>query len=375
METRKTGNVRKKVLRVAGDSIADTEVIGGPVNGGHLCYAGESIGEGRGEGIKDTAWSPGSSLIPSDDNCVAYYGDRSAGDRSALDAETAYIREVSPIPLLTFEEEVRLARASRAGDLHSRHAMIRHNLRLVLSLARRYRNRGVCLLDMVSEGNIGLMRAVEKYDPEMGYRFSTYATWWVRQAIDRSIMNGARDVRLPVHLIKQVSHCRRQETLLTHQLGRRPSRQELAGYLGMLPSELSLVLDSHESSYDSQQFVPSVEELENECLIAESRGEVDHADPARPLQSRGTRQTAERWLRALSERQRQVIIRRFGLHGHQAATLEQVGADIGLTRERVRQIQIQAMRRLKLLANREGYGVDAFFGSEKLSEHAYISAC
>lgn len=294
-----------------------------------------------------------------------------SGENTGQDAELAYIRDVSSIPLLSYDDEVRLARASRAGDIESRHAMIRHNLRLVLSLARRYRNRGLCLLDMVSEGNIGLMRAVEKYDPELGYRFSTYATWWVRQAIDRSIMNHARDVRLPVHIIKEVSHCRRQETLLTHQLGRRPSRSELAVFCGMTVTALRLLLDCHESSYDTQQIIPDAEELETESVC----DEVDFADPARPVQLKGTKQTAWRWLNELNEKQREVIARRFGLNGHIPATLEQVGADIGLTRERVRQIQIEAMRRLKRLANRDGYDVEAFFGSEKLSEHAYLNAC
>ncbi|MDO8908803.1 MAG: sigma-70 family RNA polymerase sigma factor [Pseudohongiella sp.] len=294
-----------------------------------------------------------------------------SGDKTGLDAEIAYIREVSPIPLLSYDDEVRLARASRDGDMDSRHAMIRHNLRLVLSLARRYRNRGVCLLDMVSEGNIGLIRAVEKYDPERGYRFSTYATWWVRQAIDRSIMNHARDVRLPVHVIKEVSHYRRQETLLTNQLGRRPSRAELAAYCGMTLPELCMILDCHESSYDTQQIVPTTEELETESVC----DYVEFTDPARPLQRKGIKQTAWRWLNELNEKQREVIARRFGLDGHAPCTLEQVGADIGLTRERVRQIQIEAMRRLKRIANRDGYDVDAFFGSDKLSDHAYLNAC
>lgn len=294
-----------------------------------------------------------------------------SGDNFGPDAEIAYIREVSSIPLLDYKDEVRLSRASRAGDIASRHAMIRHNLRLVLSLARRYRNRGLSLLDMVSEGNIGLIRAVEKYNPDLGYRFSTYATWWVRQAIDRSIMNYARDVRLPVHVIKEVSHCRRLENQLTHQLGRRPNRSELAAFCGKTLAELSVLLDCHESSYDTQQIIPGPEELETESVGTE----IDFADPARPVQRKSVKKTAWRWLAELNDKQREVIARRFGLFGHHPATLEQVGADIGLTRERVRQIQIEAMRRLKRLANREGYDAEAFFGSDKLSDHAYLNAC
>lgn len=289
-----------------------------------------------------------------------------APGNAGVDAEAIWLREICGIPLLSFSDEVRLARASRKGHPESRNAMIKHNLRLVLSLARKYRNRGLHLLDMVSEGNLGLMRAVEKYDADLGYRFSTYATWWVRQAIDRSIMNHARDVRLPVHVIKEVSQCRRNETRLAHQLGRLPTRSELAEYCGKTLPELNQLLDCHESSHDSQQVIPSSEELEADCIYDDG----DFSNPVRPVQLRGIKQTTWRWLNELSETQREVIVRRFGLGGHTSATLEQVGADIGLTRERVRQIQLHAMKRLRRLAEQENYGVDAFFGADPLSECA-----
>lgn len=291
-------------------------------------------------------------------------------DSVACDAELAYIREVSPIPLLSYADEVRLARASRAGDAASRQAMIQHNLRLVLSLARRYRNRGLALLDMVSEGNIGLMRAVEKFDPELGFRFSTYATWWVKQAIDRAIMNHARDVRLPVHVIKEVSLILRKEMSLAHQMGRKPNRAELAAYCGIKPDELAFLLDCHESSHDNDQAIPDTEELDADCCAA-----LDDDDPVRPMQLTGMHGTTWRWLNELNERQRAVLERRYGLNGHVPLTLEQTGEDIGLTRERVRQIQIEAMRRLRRIASREGYDVDAFFGSDRVSDYAYLNAC
>lgn len=288
----------------------------------------------------------------------------------ACDAEMAYIREVSPIPLLSYDDEVRLARASRAGDAASRQAMIQHNLRLVLSLARRYRNRGLALLDMVSEGNLGLMRAVEKFDPELGFRFSTYATWWVKQAIDRAIMNHARDVRLPVHIIKEVSLILRKEMSLAHQMGRKPNRSELAAHCGIRLHELAFLLDCHESSHDNDQAIPDTEELDADCCAA-----LDDADPVRPMQLTGMYGTTWRWLNELNDRQRAVLERRYGLNGHVPLTLEQTGEDIGLTRERVRQIQIEAMRRLRRIASREGYDVDAFFGSDRVSDYAYLNAC
>lgn len=276
---------------------------------------------------------------------------------SGADAEACYIREVSPIDLLPYTDELRLARAARAGEAEAREAMIRHNLRLVISLARRYRNRGLSLLDMIEEGNIGLMRAVDKYDPERGFRFSTYATWWVRQNIERAIMNHARNVRLPVHVIKDISVCLRQQAELTQRFGRKPSRVELAEYMGRELAELEEVLDCHESSHDGSDIMPDVDMLDADTF----GGALNSVDPALRLHGQTAQATLRRWLDQLHSRQREVVVRRFGLDGHVASTLEQVGEDIGLTRERVRQIQIESMRRLRRMAAAEGYDISAFF--------------
>ncbi|KKO11928.1 sigma-70 family RNA polymerase sigma factor [Pseudohongiella sp.] len=280
-----------------------------------------------------------------------------ATDSNSVYAEQRYIKDISPIGVLEYTQELKLARAARDGDESSRQQMIRHNLRLVISIARRYRHRGLTLLDMVEEGNIGLMRAVDKYDPERGFRFSTYATWWVRQSIERAIMNHARNVRLPVHVIKDISQCLRHEAELSHRLGRRPRRSELADYLSRPLAELEELLNCHESSYDSGESLPDIESLDADTFIDELRG----TDPALRQHNRSSCSTLRRWLAELSERQRGVLIRRFGLDGFAAGTLEQVGEDVGLTRERVRQVQIEAMRRLRRLAAREGYDLDAFF--------------
>jgi RNA polymerase nonessential primary-like sigma factor len=275
----------------------------------------------------------------------------------ALDAETAYIREISAIELLTFQQELRLARAANKGDAGSRSLMISHNLRLVAGLARKYRNRGLCLLDLIEEGNLGLIRAVDKYDPELGYRFSTYATWWIRQNIERAIMNHARDVRLPVHVIKEISQCRRQERLLSSQLGRAPRRSELADSLNMSLGGLDELLDCQEYG---QQPVPTGEaltDLEFDTLELAD----DSADPCESMHSGSRDNTLKRWLGALCARERAVIVRRYGLDGYKPDTLENVGAEIGLTRERVRQLQLGALTRLKRMATAEGYDISSFF--------------
>lgn len=275
---------------------------------------------------------------------------------AAPDAEASYIRDISRFRVLNFQDEVSFARASRKGDEGGRQAMIRHNLRLVVSMARRYRNRGLALMDLVEEGNLGLITAVDKYDPERGYRFSTYATWWIRQNIERAIMNQARDVRLPVHVIKNISQCRRQQQKLCSKLGREPSRAELAEYIDMPLATLDALLDCHESSQDTAILIPEPDQL---C----AREHLDRTmpfDPAECIHEESRDRTLQRWVSALNKRQRAVIERRYGLNGHKADTLENVGLEICLTRERVRQLQIEGLRRLKRMANAEGCDLDSF---------------
>jgi len=275
----------------------------------------------------------------------------------ALDAETAYIKEISSIHLLTFQQELHLARAASHGDLDSRSLMIKHNLRLVAGLARKYRNRGLCLLDLIEEGNLGLIRAVDKYDPELGYRFSTYATWWIRQNIERAIMNHARDVRLPVHVIKEISQCRRRERLLATQLGRAPRRAELADAMNMPLSGLDALLDCQDTGTEQAPELDSLYDQEIDSL----EYAVESADPCESIESGSRERTLRRWLDGLSARERAVILRRYGLDGYKPDTLENVGMEVGLTRERVRQLQLHALSRLKRIARAEGYDITSFF--------------
>lgn len=264
-------------------------------------------------------------------------------------AEALYVRELSQYELLSAERELELARAVRAGDQEARHLMIVHNLRLVMAMARRYRNRGVCLLDLVEEGNLGLIRAVDKFDPEHGCRFSTYATWWLRQSIERAIMNHARDVRLPVHVIKDISRCLRQAGSMAHQLGRWPTHTELAAACDKTGPELAALLGSHESSQDQTEYLPDPDEVSADWT-PEGMTFGRMPNPEEQAMQDGAKRALYRWLDKLNDQQRNIIRLRFGLGDRATLTLQQTGEIVGLTRERVRQIQLQAMGRLTRLA-------------------------
>lgn len=269
---------------------------------------------------------------------------------STTDVEAYYIREITAIPVLSAENEFALAQQVNRGDAQSRIQMIKHNLRLVVGVARRYRGRGVCFLDLVEEGNIGLIRAVDKFDPSRGFRFSTYATWWIRQSVERCIMNHARDVRLPIHLIKEVSQCLRAERALASELGRKPRRCELAESMSMSLGELSGLLDCHESSSDPVEAIPDPDAV----VYPEGAADGEGQDPMLNCHIDHCESVLERWLEQLSEVQQDVLMLRFGLDGSEGHTLENIGTKVGMTRERVRQLQISAVRRLGMQATAEG---------------------
>ncbi|GFZ76775.1 RNA polymerase sigma factor RpoS [Pseudohongiella nitratireducens] len=269
---------------------------------------------------------------------------------STTDVESHYIRELSTITILSAEQEFTLANKVMHGDEQSRKRMINHNLRLVVGVARRYRGRGVCFLDLVEEGNIGLIRAVDKFDPTRGYRFSTYATWWIRQSVERCIMNHARDVRLPIHIIKEVSQCLRAERSLASKLGRPPRRSELAEAMSISLPELTALLDCHEASSDPVETVPEPD------AVVFPEGAVDGSgqDPMLNCHTEHCEVVLERWLGELSDVQQRVLSQRFGLDGTEGDTLENIGAKVGMTRERVRQLQITAVKRLEARASADG---------------------
>lgn len=253
-----------------------------------------------------------------------------------LDATQLYLGEIGYSPLLTAEEEVYFARRALRGDVASRRRMIESNLRLVVKIARRYGNRGLALLDLIEEGNLGLIRAVEKFDPERGFRFSTYATWWIRQTIERAIMNQTRTIRLPIHIVKELNVYLRTARELSHKLDHEPSAEEIAEQLDKPVDDVSRMLRLNER-------ITSVDTPlggDSEKALLDILADEKENGPEDTTQDDDMKQSIVKWLFELNAKQREVLARRFGLLGYEAATLEDVGREIGLTRERVRQIQV-----------------------------------
>lgn len=275
----------------------------------------------------------------------------------ALDATRMYLGEIGFSPLLTAEEEVYFSRRALKGDEAARKRMIESNLRLVVKIARRYLNRGLPLLDLIEEGNLGLIHAVEKFDPERGFRFSTYATWWIRQTIERGIMNQTRTIRLPIHIIKEINIYLRAARQLTQELDREPSAEEIAQRVEKPVAEVKRMMGLNErvASVD----VPIGRDGDRSLLDAIP--DETNNDPSTLLQDDDIHDVLNQWLGKLSDKQREVVERRFGLNGHEKATLEEVGNCIGVTRERVRQIQMDALKRLRGMLEAEGLSEEALF--------------
>ncbi len=298
--------------------------------------------------------------IDDGDDAVAAETVTAEVQRVSMDVTQLYLGEIGFSPLLTAEEEVFFARKALRGDLAARKRMIESNLRLVVKIARRYNNRGLALLDLVEEGNLGLIRAVEKFDPERGFRFSTYATWWIRQTIERAIMNQTRTIRLPIHVVKELNVYLRTARELAHQLDHEPTAEDIAAAVDRPVEDVSRMLKLNEKicSVDS----PIGGDGDNALLdiLTDERG----MGPELETQDDDMRVSVVHWLEQLNAKQREVLARRFGLLGYEPATLEDVGREIGLTRERVRQIQVEALRRLRDILTQQGLTVDALFNGD-----------
>lgn len=281
---------------------------------------------------------------------------------AAEDTDTGikiYLREIGQIPLLTPEDEVRLAERIKHGDRAARSLMIRSNLRLVVKIAHDYANLGLPLLDLISEGNIGLMKAVERFDPAKGGKLSTYAAWWIKQSIKRALANQSKTIRLPVHLVDKISKMRRVSIQMSEELGREPSDEELAEEIGLSAAKISQLktvairpasLDAPISEDDSTEF-------------GEIVGDEEAQTPFELLRDKNLRNEVGDLLTVLDEREKKIIFSRFGLDGGRPKTLEEVGKKFGVTRERIRQLQNIALLKLRRALQKKERPVDLLHGT------------
>ncbi|MBO9535146.1 RNA polymerase sigma factor RpoS [Herbaspirillum sp.] len=277
----------------------------------------------------------------------------------STDTTQHYLNKIGAKPLLTAAEELHYATLAKQGEFIARQKMIEHNLRLVVSIAKHYINRGVALLDLIEEGNLGLMRAIDKFEPERGFRFSTYATWWIRQSIERAIMNQARTVRLPVHMVRELNQILRAKYHLEAQQrdGRDASAEDIAHLVERPVEEVQdvLALSEHAASLDTP--------LDNDpqASLMDLLPSAVEENPDTRAESHEMAILIREWLKSLSEKQRVIVARRFGLDNDDPSTLEQLAGEMGITRERVRQVQQEALVKLKRLLASRGVSRDALF--------------
>jgi RNA polymerase nonessential primary-like sigma factor len=277
------------------------------------------------------------------------------GSNSSSDSTRLYLKSVGRSKSLNAEEEKHYGRLARKGDKRAKQKMIECNLKLVVALANRYRDRGLPLLDVIEEGNLGLMRAVDKFDPERGFRFSTYAAWWIRQSIERALVNQGRIIRLPIHIVRQIRLCLKGYRQIINKLAREPRPRDISAQIGVAPARVEAILTLNEpmGSLDAP--------LKNDP--GSTMGEWVVSDQEKPvielLQNGTVKAAIDVWLEKLDPRQKEIIIRRYGLHDQDPETLEVIAVSLKLTRERVRQIQVSAIERLRHVLQDSGYTAEA----------------
>lgn len=271
---------------------------------------------------------------------------------STFDPTQMYLNEIGFKPLLSAEEELDVARRAIKGDESAFHRMVEANLRLVVKIARRYVTRGLAFSDLIEEGNLGLMHAVEKFDPERGFRFSTYATWWIKQTIERAIMNQSRTIRLPIHVVKELNTYLRAARTLTQELNHEPSSEEIAEFVDKPVEDIQKMLDLNQGATSMDAI--SDKRDDKGRPVTETIADENSLDPVSAMEEMDLHDQIDEWLASLPEDERTVVTMRFGLNNTERATLEVVGKEVGLTRERVRQMQIRAVNKLRATLQEQG---------------------
>ncbi len=261
---------------------------------------------------------------------------------AAADPIRTYLKEIGGVSLLSAKDEVRLAKLIEKGDQNAKNALIEANLRLVVSVAKRYMGRGLNLLDLIQEGNLGLIRAVEKFDYRKGFKFSTYATWWIRQAVSRAIADQSRTIRIPVHMVDAINRVTRAQRELVQDLGRQPSSAEIGKQLDLPPDKVEELLELARETVSLEAPMGDTEASLADFIEDEHTRQPDQLT-ARKIMKEDLRKTLD----GLPDRERKIIELRYGLNGNDPMTLEQVGQNFGVTRERIRQMEIRTLRRLQ----------------------------
>jgi RNA polymerase primary sigma factor len=265
-------------------------------------------------------------------------------DDIADDSVRLYLREIGKIPLLNAEEELALAQRVKAGEKKAKDMMAEANMRLVVSIAKRYVGRGLDLLDLIQEGNTGLLRAVEKFDPDRGFKFSTYATWWIRQAITRAIADQARTIRIPVHMVETINKLLRTQRRLTQELNREPTNEEIAAAMDM---EVDKVEHIMKIKQDISSLDASVRDDEEDSVLGDFIEDEDTKTPTESASEQLLKEQVKQILGTLTEREQKILKLRFGLEDGKSHTLEEVGQEFSVTRERIRQIEAKALAKLR----------------------------
>ncbi len=277
-----------------------------------------------------------------DEELVGSYTDDISDDSVRM-----YLREIGKIPLLTLEEESDLSKKAMAGDRKAKDRMAEANMRLVVSIAKRYSGRGLDLLDLIQEGNTGLLRAVDKFDPEKGFKFSTYATWWIRQAITRAIADQARTIRIPVHMVETINKLMRTQRRLTQELNRDPTNEELAKEMDMEVEKIEHIMKIKQDITSLDAGIGRDDNDGEESTLGDFIEDEDTASPEESASSQLLKEQVREILGSLSDRERKILEMRFGLNGTKSHTLEEVGLEFAVTRERIRQIEAKALLKLR----------------------------